>query len=106
MTLPICRGLRRPALRPASPLPWRDDPAYRDGGFESPRHDHPDTIQLYEREPAVKLGSSHLMAVQASLTDPRMVDGIEQRSSLYGLLKFRRTRSDGRLRRRPNSMQG
>jgi hypothetical protein len=44
------------------------------------------TIQLYERGPAVKLGTSHLISTQVGLTDPRIVDGIEQRSSLYGLL--------------------
>ena len=44
------------------------------------------TIQLYESGPAVKLGTSHLISTQAGLTDPRIVDGIEQRSSLYGLL--------------------
>ena len=44
------------------------------------------TIQLYESGPAVKLGTSRLMSTRAGLTDPRIVDGIEQRSSLYGLL--------------------
>jgi hypothetical protein len=44
------------------------------------------TIQLYESGPAVKLGTSHLISTQAGLTDPRIVDGIEQRSFLYGLL--------------------
>ena len=44
------------------------------------------TIQLYEKEPAVKLGTSRLMSTRAGLTDPRIVDVIEQRSSLYGLL--------------------
>jgi hypothetical protein len=45
-----------------------------------------DTILLYESGPAVKLGTSRLMSTRAGLTDPRIVDGIEQRSSLYGLL--------------------
>ena len=44
------------------------------------------TILLYESGPAVKLGTSHLISTQAVLTDPRIVDGIEQRSFLYGLL--------------------
>ena len=44
------------------------------------------TILLYEKGPAVKLGTSRLMSTRAGLTDPRMVDAIEQRSSLYGLL--------------------
>jgi len=36
-----------------------------------------DTILLYEKGPAVKLGTSHLISTQAGLTDPRIVDGIE-----------------------------
>ena len=46
------------------------------------------TIRLYESGPAVKLGTSHLISIQAGLTDPRIVDGIEQRSLLYGLLSW------------------
>jgi len=45
-----------------------------------------ESILLYERGPAVKLGTSHLISTQVGLTDPGIVDGIEQRSSLYGLL--------------------
>jgi hypothetical protein len=41
---------------------------------------------LYESGPAVKLGTSHCFNQGQDLTDPRIVDGIEQRSSLYGLL--------------------
>jgi hypothetical protein len=44
------------------------------------------TILLYESGPAVKLGTLHVISAQAVLTDPRIVDGIEQRSFLYGLL--------------------
>ena len=44
------------------------------------------TIRLYETGPAVKLGTSRLMSTRAGLTDPRIVDVIEQRSFLYGLL--------------------
>jgi hypothetical protein len=45
------------------------------------------TIPLYERGPAVKLGNPFVTSAEAGLTDPRIVDGIEQRSFLYGLLR-------------------
>ena len=47
-----------------------------------------DTFLLYEREPAVKLGTSRVISAQAGLTARRTDQRIEQRSSLYGLLSL------------------
>ena len=45
-----------------------------------------DTTQLYEKGPAVKLGTLQLISVQAGLRARKVDRQIEQRSSLYGLL--------------------
>ena len=44
------------------------------------------TIKLYEKGPAVKLGTLQLISVQAGLRARKVDRQIEQRSSLYGLL--------------------